>query len=54
MAIISMHKDFVVKDKKAFEQLKKDIEKKTNPNRSVEAAPSLEKGIVKLKQFSFR
>ena len=54
MAIISMHKDFVVKEKKAFEQLKKDVEKKANSNRSVEGAPSLEKGIVKLKQFSFR
>lgn len=53
MATISMHKKFVIKDKKAFEQLKKDVEKKTNLNRSVESAPSLEKGLRKLKGFSF-
>lgn len=53
MATISMHKEFVVKEKEAFEQLKKDIEKKADLNRSVESAPSLEKGIEKLKQFSF-
>lgn len=28
MAMISMHKDFVVKEEKVFEQLKKDVEKK--------------------------
>ena len=54
MAIISMHKDFVVKEEKVFEQLKKDVEKKANLNRSVERALSLEKGKEKLKQFSFR
>lgn len=54
MAMISMHKDFVVKEEKVFEQLKKDVEKKANLNRSVERAPSLEKGTEKLKQFSFR
>lgn len=54
MAMISMHKEFVVKEEKAFEQLKKDVEKKAPLNRSVEYALSLEKGKEKLKQFSFR
>lgn len=54
MATISMHKDFVVKDKKAFEQLKKDVESKADYNRTVKSAPSLEKAAVKLKQFTFR
>lgn len=53
MATISMHKEFVIKEKKAFEQLKKDVEKKANTNRTVESAPSLEKGAEKLKRFSF-
>lgn len=53
MATISMHKEFVIKEEKAFEQLKKDVEKKANLNRSVESAPSLEKGTEKLKRFSF-
>ena len=53
MATISMHKEIVVKEEKAFEQLKKDVEKKANLNRSVESAPSLEKGTEKLKRFSF-
>lgn len=54
MAMISMHKDFVVKEEKVFEQLKKDVEKKIPLKRSAERALSLEKGKEKLKQFSFR
>lgn len=53
MATISMHKKFVVKEEKAFEQLKKDVEKKANLDRTVERAPSLEKGAEKLRRFSF-
>lgn len=53
MPTSSMHKEFVVKQEKAFEQLKKDAEKKVNLNRFVERAPSLEKVIEKLERFSF-
>ena len=53
MATISMHKEFVVKEEKTFEQLKKDVEKKANLNRAVESDPSLEKGTEKLIRFSF-
>lgn len=53
MPTSSMHKEFVVKQEKAFEQLKKDVEKKANLNRFVERAPSLEKGTEKLERFSF-
>lgn len=52
MATSSMHKEFVVKDEKTFEQLIKDVEKKANLNRFVESAPSLEKGTEKLTQLS--
>jgi hypothetical protein len=54
MATSSLHKEFVVKDKKAFEQLKKDIEEKANLNTTVEVAHSLEEGEEILKHFSFR
>lgn len=53
MATISMHKEFVVKEEKTIEQLKKDVEKKANLNRAVESDPSLEKGTEKLIRFSF-
>ena len=53
MATISMHKEFVVKEEKTFEQLKKDVEKKANLNRAVESDPSLEKETEKLIRFSF-
>lgn len=54
MATASLTKDFVVRDEKAFEQFKKDVETKSNKNRTVKTSPSLERGKEKLKQFSFR
>lgn len=54
MATVSLHKDFEVKNKNTFEQFKKDAGKAAASDRSVKISPSLEKGIEKLKQFSFR
>ena len=54
MATSSLTKDFEIRDKKAFEQFKKDIETKSNHDRTIVKSPSLEKGREKLKQFSFR
>ncbi len=54
MATVSLYKTFVVKDEKAFNQLKKDIEEKSDKNRTIQKAPSLERGMEKLKHFTFR
>lgn len=53
MATSSITKDFYVKDRAAFERLKKDIERK--PIRTkVTDSPSLQKGKEKLATFVFR
>ncbi len=53
MATSSIVKDFFVKDKKAFEQLKKELDGKPMCSEIVES-PSLKKGREKLATFVFR
>ena len=53
MAISSITKDFYVKDPKAFERLKQELEKKSEGNQIIES-PSLKKGREKLATFVFR
>lgn len=53
MATSSITKDFYVKDPRAFEKLKKELE--SGPERKqVVQSPSLEKGREKLATFVFR
>lgn len=56
MATSSMQKDFIIKDKKAFEQLKKDLKSasKERLSNKTQKSASLSHGEEKLKQFSFR
>lgn len=54
MATSSLTKDFVVGDKKAFAQFKKDIETMPENDRTVKSCPSLKRGKEKLKYFSFQ
>ena len=49
MATTSITKEFYVKDTRAFERLKQDLERKP-----VKKSPSLEKGREKLATFVFR
>lgn len=53
MATSSITKDFYVRDKKAFERLKQEFEKKPEREQTVES-PSLKKGREKLATFMFR
>ena len=53
MATSSITKDFYVKDEKAFERLKKELESKPERKQVVES-PSLKKGKEKLATFVFR
>ena len=53
MATSSITKDFYVKDKKAFERLKKELDSRPMRNEVVES-PSLKKGREKLATFVFR
>lgn len=56
MATSSMQKDFIIKDRDAFENFKKVIEPnlKQNDERRAKVSSSLAYGEEKLKQFSFR
>lgn len=53
MATSSITKDFHVKDQKAFEALKRDVEQ-APVRKQVADAPSLKKGREKLATFVFR
>lgn len=53
MATSSITKDFYVKDRKAFEELKKELDRKPMRDEVVES-PSLKKGREKLATFVFR
>lgn len=53
MATSSITKDFYVKDPRAFEKLKKELESGTERKQVVQS-PSLEKGREKLATFVFR
>lgn len=53
MATSSITKDFYVRDQKAFERLKKELDKKPERRHIVES-PSLQKGREKLATFVFR
>ena len=53
MATSSITKDFQVKDSKAFERLKQELNKKPERKQTVES-PSLNKGREKLATFVFR
>ncbi len=53
MATSSITKDFYVKDEKAFELLKKELEEVPERAQVVES-PSLKKGKEKLATFVFR
>ena len=54
MATSSITKDFYVKDHKAFEQLKFELDTKSVPRNKVVESPSLKKGKEKLATFVFR
>ena len=56
MATTSMQKEFIIRDRNAFEQFKKTIEpeKTQNVERKVKESSSLAYGEEKLKHFSFR
>lgn len=54
MATNSITKDFIVTDKKAFEQLKKDAASKCAPDQLIKKTNHLERGLEELKRFSFR
>lgn len=56
MATTSMQKDFVIRNRKAFERFRKTIEvnPKRNVERKVKISSSLAYGEEKLKHFSFR
>ena len=53
MATSSITKEFYVKDQKAFEQLKQELEKKPERKQTI-TSPSLKKGKEKLATFVFR
>lgn len=53
MATSSITKNFYVKDKKAFERLKQELNTKPERKETVES-PSLKKGREKLATFVFR
>ena len=53
MATSSITKDFYVKDREAFERLKKELESKPVRKQAAES-PSLKKGREKLATFVFR
>lgn len=53
MATSSITKDFYVKDKAAFERMKKELESKPERKQVVQS-PSLEKSKEKLTTFVFR
>lgn len=53
MATSSITKEFYVKDEKAFERLKQDLNSKPECKQAVESS-SLEKGRDKLSTFVFR
>lgn len=53
MATTSITKEFYVKDTRAFERLKQDLERKP-VRKDVKKSPSLEKGREKLATFVFR
>ncbi len=53
MATSSIRKEFVVKDQKAFEKLKKELAQAT-PHTETVRYPALEKGKEKLASFVFR
>ena len=52
MATSSITKDFYVKDSKAFERLKQELDKKTEHKKTVQS-PSLKRGREKLATFVF-
>lgn len=54
MATSSMKKDFTINDKKAFEQLKKNLDSKPDTERRPKPSSSLKYGEEKLKGFLFR
>ena len=54
MATSSITKEFYVKDQKAFERLKFELDTKTTPRKQVVESPSLKKGKEKLATFVFR
>ena len=53
MATSSITKDFYVKDQRAFERLKQELEKPSE-HKQVDASPSLKYGKEKLAAFMFR
>lgn len=53
MATSSITKDFYVKDKKAFEKLKEDLDRSPQRKNTTDS-PSLKKGKEKLTTFVFR
>ena len=55
MATTSMNKDFIITDKEAFEQFRRDVQKAQESRpKEVKESPSLYRGREKLEQFSFR
>lgn len=54
MATSSITKDFYVKDRAAYERLKKDLDEKTVARVKVVESPSLKKSREKLATFVFR
>ena len=54
MATSSFFKEFVITDRKAFEQFRKDTESLVESSRKDKPLSSLEYGREKLKDFSFR
>lgn len=54
MATTSITKEFFVKDQKAFERMKLDLDKKAPVRRMVAESTSLKKSKEKLATFVFR
>lgn len=54
MATTSIIKEYIVKDQKAFERMKRDLDKKAPVRKMVAESASLKKSKEKLATFVFR
>lgn len=54
MATTSIIKEYIVKDQKAFERMKQDLDRKAHPYKMATESASLKKSKEKLATFVFR
>ena len=54
MATTSITKEYIVKDEKAFENLKRDLDRKVSIHKIIAESTSLKKSKEKLATFVFR